>query len=65
MRGSCRAYKNDTFRYYLHGITALVMLLAFLVDCIISSRAREVDFYDKIREKDEATVELEKSTETI
>lgn len=66
VRGACRAYRNDTFRYYLHGTTAFVMFLAFLVDCIISRRANDVDFYDKKDCKDdEVKVGLKKSTETI
>lgn len=59
------AYKNDDFRYYLHGVTGLVMFLAFIVDCIISRRAREVDFYDKNDSKIKASIGLKKSTETI
>lgn len=66
MRGACRAYKNDTFRYYLHGTTAFVMFLAFIVDYIISRRANDVDFYDKKDSKeDKVAVGLKKSTETI
>lgn len=66
LRGACRAYNNDTFRYYLHGVTALIMFLAFLVDCVISRRAKEVDFYDKKDSiKEGAQVSLRKSTETI
>lgn len=64
-KGACRAYDNETFRYYLHGLTALVMLLACIVDCLIISRAHEVDFYDKNDSKNEATIALKKSTETI
>lgn len=45
-RGACRAYKSDRFRYSLHGVTALIMFLAFLVDCLISKFARGVDFYE-------------------
>lgn len=66
MRGACRVYKNDTFRYYLHGTTAFVMFLAFLVDYIISRRANDVDFYDKKDSNDdEVAVGLKKSTESI
>lgn len=43
--GACRAYDNNMFRYYLHGVTAFVMLIAFIVDCIVSSQAQGVDFY--------------------
>lgn len=65
-RGACRAYENESFRHYLHGLTALVMFLAFIIDCIISRRANEVDFYDgKDDSKTDIRMELKKSTETI
>lgn len=64
-RGACQAYENDSFRYYLHGVTALVMFLAFIVDCIISRRANEVDFYDGNDSRTDIRMELKKSTETI
>lgn len=41
------------------------MFLAFIVDCVISSRANEVDFYDNDDSKNEITIALKKSTETI
>lgn len=66
LSGACLAYNNDSFRYYLHGATAFVMFLAFLVDCIISRRAKEVDFYDKNDTvKAGVPIDLRKSTETI
>lgn len=46
VKGACRAYRNDTFRYYLHSLTAFVMFLAFVFDCVICRYAGEVDFYD-------------------
>lgn len=68
-QGACRAYQNDSFRYYLHGVTMLVMLLAFIVDCLITRRAAEVDFYDDNYEDDDfktdVRLQLKKSTETI
>ena len=65
--GACRAYDNDSFRYYLHGLTAMVMSFAFVVDCIISTRSSEVDFYDCVNDdsKLDIRVGLKKSTETI
>jgi hypothetical protein len=65
--GACRAYDNDSFRYYLHGLTALVMLIAFVVDCVISTQSSEVDFYDcdNNDSKMDIRVGLKKSTETI
>lgn len=64
-RGACRAYENDSFRYYLHGLTALVMFLAFIVDCFISRQASQVDFYDGNDSRTDIRMELKKSTETI
>lgn len=65
-RGSCRAYDNDEFRYYLHGLTALVMFFAFIVDCIIGTRANEVEFYDvKDNSKTDIRLGLQESTETL
>lgn len=46
-KGACRAYRNDTFRLYLHSLTAFVMFLAFVFDCVICKYASQVDFYDK------------------
>lgn len=65
--GACRAYDNDLFRYNLHGLTAAVMALAFIVDCIISRRSSEVNFYDCDGDdsKMDIRVGLKKSTETI
>uniref|UniRef100_A0A6G1SGZ5 Solute carrier organic anion transporter family member n=1 Tax=Aceria tosichella TaxID=561515 RepID=A0A6G1SGZ5_9ACAR len=64
--GACRAYDSDSFRYYLHGLTAMVMSLAFVIDCIISTRSSEVDFYDCGNDsKMDIRVGLKKSTETI
>lgn len=77
--GACRAYKNDRFRYNLHGATALIMFMAFLIDCLISQFARSVDFYQAESEQVEgggalasgsscaskATVRVKKSTDSI
>ena len=41
------------------------MLLAFVVDFIVSTRASEVDFYDGYDSRADAREELKKSTETI
>lgn len=78
VKGACRAYRNDTFRYYLHSLTAFVMFLAFILDCVICKYARKVDFYDnedsKLAKKESSTAQttmttaaigLKKSTETI
>lgn len=65
-KGACRAYKNDSFRFYLHGFTGFVIFLAFIVDCFISSIAEKVDFYDrKVIEYKKKGVSLRKSLETI
>lgn len=64
-KGACRAYENDSFRYYLHGVTASVMFLAFIVDCWICRQANEVDFYDSDDSRTDVRVGLKKSTETI
>lgn len=63
--GACLVYNNDSFRYYLHGITSLVMFFAFIVDCVISCYANEVDFYDQSDSKADIRLGLKKSSETI
>ena len=65
LKGACRVYDNDAFRYYLHGITASIMVLAFFVDCIICRFSNEVDFYDRSDSKADIRLGLKKSTETI
>lgn len=65
--GACRAYDNDSFRYYLHGLTALVMFFAFIVDCVISTQSSEVNFYESGNDDSKIDIRtgLKKSTETI
>ncbi|XP_015905320.1 solute carrier organic anion transporter family member 74D [Parasteatoda tepidariorum] len=48
--GACRLYDPSKFRSVFHGVTAVIMLLAFFVDLIVWFKAKDIQF----QEEDEA-----------
>ncbi|CAG2110000.1 unnamed protein product [Medioppia subpectinata] len=48
-RGACRVYDPVKFRLVFHGVTALIMFAAFIVDAIVWYKAPEIQFNDDIK----------------
>ena len=46
-RGACRIYDPAKFRQVFHGVTALIMFAAFVVDAIVWYKAPEIQFNDE------------------
>ncbi|GIY47767.1 solute carrier organic anion transporter family member 3A1 [Caerostris extrusa] len=44
--GACRLYDPENFRMMFHGLTAIIMLAAFLVDAVVCYKASSVRFHD-------------------
>lgn len=55
-RGACRLYDPAKFRKVFHGVTALIMLMAFVVDCIVWYKAKDIKFQDDEPGDEEETV---------
>ncbi|XP_022235998.1 solute carrier organic anion transporter family member 1A4-like [Limulus polyphemus] len=45
-RGACRIYDPTKFRMYFHGITAAIMLGAFVVDVIVWYKSDSIQFHE-------------------
>ncbi|CAG2161776.1 unnamed protein product [Oppiella nova] len=48
-RGACRIYDPVKFRHVFHGVTAIIMFAAFLVDAVVWYKAPEIQFNDDIK----------------
>ena len=48
-RGACRIYDPVKFRQVFHGVTAIIMFAAFVVDAIVWYKAPEIQFNDDIK----------------
>jgi len=46
-RGACRIYDPAKFRQVFHGVTAIIMFAAFVVDAIVWYKAPEIQFNDE------------------
>jgi len=46
-RGACRVYDPIKFRQVFHGLTAAIMIAAFLVDMIVCFKAHSIRFHDE------------------
>lgn len=49
--GACRVYDSVKFRLSFHGLTAFIMLLAFIVDSIVWYKSSHIKF-DEENEKE-------------
>jgi len=45
--GACRVYDSDKFRFAFHGVTALIMFVAFLVDMLVYFEAEGIKFEEE------------------
>ncbi|XP_035208490.1 solute carrier organic anion transporter family member 74D-like [Stegodyphus dumicola] len=45
--GACRLYDPSKFRAVFHGVTAVIMLMAFFVDIIVWYKAKSIQFQDE------------------
>lgn len=52
-RGACRMYDSTRFRYLFHGLTALIMFLAFLIDLVVCYKAPAIQFLEQAAEHDD------------
>ncbi|XP_076330358.1 solute carrier organic anion transporter family member 74D-like isoform X2 [Tachypleus tridentatus] len=65
-RGACRIYDPAKFRMYFHGITAAIMLGAFVVDVIVWYKSDSIQFHDDedtSLPKETLTVEVSRCTQ--
>ncbi|GIY54227.1 solute carrier organic anion transporter family member 4A1 [Caerostris extrusa] len=46
-QGACRLYDPSKFRGVFHGVTAVIMSLAFCVDLIVCKKAQSIQFQDE------------------
>lgn len=44
--GACRVYDPTKFRTYFHGLTAIIMFAAFLVDVIVWVKAKKIQVHE-------------------
>lgn len=44
--GACRLYDPSKFRFVFHGVTAVIMLLAFCVDVVVWYKAKSIQFQE-------------------
>lgn len=44
--GACRLYDPSKFRAVFHGVTAVIMLMAFFVDIIVWYKAKSIVFQE-------------------
>lgn len=40
--GACRVYDADNFRFAFHGVTAFIMIVAFIVDIVVWFKAQRI-----------------------
>ncbi|XP_054713238.1 solute carrier organic anion transporter family member 74D-like [Uloborus diversus] len=45
--GACRLYDPSKFRSVFHGVTAVIMFMAFLVDIVVWYKAKSIQFQDE------------------
>jgi hypothetical protein len=45
--GACRVYDSDRFRFAFHGVTAIIMFVAFVVDAVVWFEAPGIKFDDE------------------
>lgn len=57
-QGACRVYDPIKFRQVFHGMTALIMLAAFIVDIIVCYKAKSIQFHDEDNDNDNVQNEL-------
>lgn len=47
LTGACRLYDSTKFRLAFHGVTAIIMFVAFFVDAIVFYKASHIKFADE------------------
>jgi hypothetical protein len=53
-KGACRVYDPSKFRMVFHGVTAVIMFVAFLVDAVVWVKASSIRFHeDEVEETPE------------
>lgn len=50
-KGACRLYDSTRFRRWFHGITAMIMLIGFIIDIVVCYKASAIIFNDEDAEK--------------
>lgn len=45
--GACRVYDPSKFRKVFHGVTAIIMFVAFIVDAVVWVKAPSIRFVDE------------------
>ena len=48
-QGACRIYDPVKFRRVFHGVTALIMFAAFIVDAVVWYKAPEIQFNEDFK----------------
>ncbi|UYV61532.1 hypothetical protein LAZ67_1005188 [Cordylochernes scorpioides] len=57
-RGACRVYDPVKFRTTFHGLTALIMFVAFVIDVIVYRKSLSIDFHRGADEEDDPRPQL-------
>lgn len=61
--GACRVYDPSKFRMVFHGVTAVIMFVAFLVDAVVWVKASSIQFHEEDEDEEDVHAALGQDSE--